>query len=74
MREEQSLLFDQFKAFDQIERSHKLDFFSQGVFSYRRAQHVLSYHLAGVPWTADRFQSIVSIEQRKIQFLGDVFH
>ena len=43
---EPSLLFDLFKALDQIESNNKSDIFlRKDLFSFMRAQHVLSYHL-----------------------------
>ena len=40
------LLFDSFKVFDQIDSSHTPFFFlRKDLFSCRRAQHVLSYHV-----------------------------
>ena len=42
----QSLSSDLFKAFDEIESSHKSIFFSpKDLFSFMRAQPVLIYHL-----------------------------
>ena len=39
------MLFDMFKACDEIENSHKSDiFFIRKDFYFMRAQHVLSYH------------------------------
>ena len=39
------MLSDLFKAIDKIERSHKSDFlFVKDIFSFMRAQHVMSYH------------------------------
>ena len=50
VRQEQSLLFDLFKAFDYIECSQKSDFFSRKkCIFFMRAQHVLSYPLIRVP-------------------------
>ena len=50
-RNEQSLLFDMFNAFDQTESSHKSDFcfLQKDLFSFMRAQYDLSYHLTKVP-------------------------
>ena len=43
-RKEQTLLFDLFKAFHQIESSHKWDFWlRKDIFSFTRSQYVLSY-------------------------------
>ena len=47
------MLFDMFKAFGQIERSHESDFFfAEKTFFSMRAQPVLSYtyHRIIVPW------------------------
>ena len=42
---------DLFKAFNQIESIHKLDFSLQkDLFSFKGAQHILSYHLIQAPW------------------------
>ena len=45
-RKAQSMVFDFFKAFDYIESSHKSGIFTRkDLFSFMRAQHVVSYHL-----------------------------
>ena len=45
-RTEKSLLFDLFQAFDKIEPSHKSDIcLRKDLYSFKRAQYVLSYHL-----------------------------
>ena len=47
--EEQSLLFDLCMTFDQIESSHKSNYFlRKDLFSVMHAQHILSYHLIQV--------------------------
>ena len=51
-----NLLFDWFKAFDEIVSCHKSDyFFRKDLFSFMRAQRVLSYHV--IPG----FRSVVSL-------------
>ena len=46
VRQAQSLLFDLVKAFHYIESSHKFDIFiRKDLYSFMRAQHVMSYHL-----------------------------
>ena len=48
--------FDLFKAFDQIESSHKLDFLlEKDLLSFMRAQQVLIHHLIQVPWAKDNY-------------------
>ena len=59
----QSLLFDLFKAFVQMESSHKMDFF----FSMR-AQHVLKYHLIQVP--RSYLITLKNTERNKISFFS----
>ena len=49
-RQEQSLIFDLCKAFDEIESSHKSDIFlRKELFSVMRAKHALFYHLLKMP-------------------------
>jgi len=44
------VLFDLFKAFDKFESGHKSDIFiRKDLFSFMRAQHVMSYHLIKLP-------------------------
>ena len=63
IQKEQSLLFDLFKAFDQIESSHRPIFFpAKTIFSSIRAQHVLNYHLLQVPWIKHKFLDISEYE------------
>ena len=56
-RNEQSLLFDQFKAFDKIASSYNSPSPEKIFFPFIRAQHVLSHHLIKVPGKQGRHNS-----------------